>query len=156
MSAELGKKYPCFGDYQCPYCHKKWQSSKAWADYGQQCKSCSTNVRAAKLQKLYVYICLNCQARWNWVYEPQGLKCTKCSSLKLVRPLDRNNYQDRKYIKAHRLRECDGVDSDNHINPNKEHREDLCEKCQKLGRPCRLTVGRNYTSISDPSASRVR
>lgn len=130
MSVELGKRYPCFGDYQCPSCYKKWQSSKAWADYDQQCKSCSTKVMPVQLQKLYVYICTNCHERWNWDYKLQGLRCRKCSSPKLVRPLDRDNYEDRKYIKAYRLREYDAVGSDDHIDPNKEHRQDLCEKCQ--------------------------
>ena len=66
-----------------------------------------------------------------------------------MHPLDRDKRQDREYIKAHRLREHHDVGGDNRINSAKEHREDLCEKCQKLGRPCRLTAGQNYTSISN-------
>jgi hypothetical protein len=30
MSDELGKKYPCFGEFKCPHCNKKWQGSKSW------------------------------------------------------------------------------------------------------------------------------
>ncbi len=144
MATELGKTYPCFGEFQCPRCRKKWQSSKAWADYGQECKSCSIKVMPSELQKLFVYICSYCQAKWNWAYKPRGLKCKRCSSSILVLPLDRENYQDRQYIKAHTLRELNHDDNENHINPNKEHREDLCEKCQKLGRPCHQTAGQDY------------
>jgi DNA-directed RNA polymerase subunit RPC12/RpoP len=149
MSEELGKKYPCFGEFKCPRCHKKWQSSKAWADYGQQCKSCSINVMASQLQKLFVYICSNCKEKWSSNYQAQGQKCKRCSSSKLVRPLDREKYQDRQFIKAHKLQEFDDVGDENHIDPNKEHRQDLCEKCQKLGRPCRQTAGQNYAPMDN-------
>lgn len=155
MSSELGKKYPCFGEFKCPSCHKKWQSSKAWADYGQECKFCATNAMPFKLQRLFVYICSNCKAKWNWAYEPEGKKCRKCSSSVLVRPLDRENYQDRQYIKAHTLQEAGDVGAGNYIDPNKEHRQDLCEKCQKLGRPCRQTAGLNYVTTPIKTTSVV-
>lgn len=153
MPTELGKQYPCFGDYKCPRCHKKWQSSRAWADYGQECKFCATKVMASNLQKLFVYICNNCNARWNWAYEHQGLMCKKCTSSVLVLPLDRDNHRDRKYIRAHKLRDSDDAGNDNHIDLNKEHRRDLCEKCQKLRRPCWQTSGQNY--ITAPTSSFV-
>jgi DNA-directed RNA polymerase subunit RPC12/RpoP len=152
MSTELGKQYSCFGDFKCPRCHKKWKSSKAWADYGQKCKSCATKVMPSELRKLFVYICSNCNAKWIWAYELQGLKCKSCSSSLLVRPLDREKRQDREFIKAHKLRELNDVGNENHIDPNKEHRQDLCEKCIDSGRPCRQTEGQNYISIPKQSS----
>jgi DNA-directed RNA polymerase subunit RPC12/RpoP len=141
MSGELGKKYPCFGEFKCPRCHKIWQSSKAWADYGQQCKFCTTSVIPFNLQRLFVYICGNCKTKWTWAYVAQGLQCRKCSSSTLVRPLDQRNYLDRKFIRAHRLEDLNNVYDENHIDPSKEHRQDLCEKCLILGRPCRESAG---------------
>lgn len=144
MSDELGKKYPCFGEFECPRCYKKWQSSKAWADYGQQCKHCATNVIPSNLQRLFVYICGNCKTKWNWVYVTEGLQCDKCKSSTLVRPLDQRNYQDREFIRAHHLEDLDNVDDENYIDPTKEHQQDLCEKCLRLGRPCRETADQEY------------
>jgi DNA-directed RNA polymerase subunit RPC12/RpoP len=149
MVDELGKKYPCFGEFKCPRCHKKWQSSKAWADYGQQCKHCATNVIPSNLRRLFVYICRNCMAKWKWVYVAEGLQCDKCKSSTLVRPLDQRNYQDREFIRAHRLEDLDNIDDENYIDPTKEHRQDLCEKCLRLGRPCRETAGREYRQRTD-------
>ena len=141
MSAELGKKYPCFGEFKCPRCNKKWQSSKAWADYGQQCKCCANMVNPTNLQKLFVYICQQCSAKWKWVHMAQGLKCNRCSSSKIVYPLDPEKYDDRKFIRAHKLKELDDTDDENYIDPSKPHREDLCERCIRMGRPCRETLG---------------
>ncbi len=149
MSDELGKKYPCFGEFKCPRCHKKWQSSKAWADYGQQCKHCASNVIPSNLQRLFVYICNNCKTKWKWVYVAEGLQCEKCKSSKLVRPLDQRNYQDREFIRAHRLEDLENRDNENYIDPTKEHRQDLCEKCLQLGRPCRETAGQEYKQRAD-------
>ncbi len=149
MSDELGKKYPCFGEFKCPRCHKKWQSSKAWADFGQKCKSCATSVTPFNLQKLFVYICGYCRAKWTWAYAAQGLRCSKCSSPTSVRPLDQRNYQDREFIRAHRLEDLRNVDDENHIDPNKEHRQDLCEKCLILRRPCRESAGQEYVLKSN-------
>lgn len=144
MSDELGKKYPCFGEFKCHRCNKKWQSSKAWADYGQQCKHCAICITPSKLQRLFVYICNNCKTKWKWAYVTEGLQCDKCKSSKLVRPLDQRNYQDREFIRAHRLNSLDDVDNESHIDPNKEHRQDLCEKCQRFGRSCRETADQEY------------
>jgi DNA-directed RNA polymerase subunit RPC12/RpoP len=162
MSEELGKKYPCFGEFICPRCHKNWQSSKAWADYGQQCKSCSTSVNASNLQRLFVYICGSCKTKWKWAYIAEGLRCNECSPSRLVRPLDNKNYLDREFIRAHRLELLNNVGDENHIDPNKEHRQDLCQKCEVLGRPCRETAGQEYAPKPNcthgpkcsPSASR--
>lgn len=101
MSEKLGKKYPCFGEYKCPRCERQWQSARAWADYGQQCQNCAINVNAFNLERLFVYICSRCDARWKWAYIEQGMECRECSSLALIRPLDPKNYQDREYIRAH-------------------------------------------------------
>jgi DNA-directed RNA polymerase subunit RPC12/RpoP len=146
MSEELGKEYPCFGEFKCPRCNKKWQSSRAWADYGQQCKYCSITVNSYNLQRLFLYICGKCNKKWKWGYVEQGLQCRECSSSTLVRPLDQRNYQDREFIRAHKLEELRDIDDENHIDPNKEHRQDLCEKCKRLGRPCRETAGQDCRS----------
>jgi DNA-directed RNA polymerase subunit RPC12/RpoP len=128
MSDELGKKYPCFGEFKCPCCNKKWQSSRAWADDGQECKHCATNVISSNLQRLFVYICHNCMVKWKWVYVAEGLQCDKCKSSTLVRPLDQRNSQDREFIRAHRLEDLDNIDDENYIDPAKEHRQDLCRE----------------------------
>lgn len=147
MVTELGRERPCFGDFKCPRCYKKWQSSRAWADYGQECKSCSTKVKATKLQKLFVYICDKCDAKWNWAYASNGQRCKNCSSSVRVYPLDPENSQDRQYIKAHKLRSVTDVNDENYIDPTREHRQDLCEKCQQLGRACHKTVGQTFSIV---------
>ncbi|CAF1167623.1 unnamed protein product [Adineta ricciae] len=144
MPEELGKNYPCFGEYRCSRCGRKWQSAKAWADYGQQCQNCVIPVNAFNLQRLFVYICDRCNAKWKWAHIEQGMKCRQCSSSRFIRPLDPGKYEDRRYIQAHRLQELSDVEDDeNHIDPSREHRQDLCEKCRRLGRPCRETAGQN-------------
>ena len=150
MSEELGRKYPCFGEFKCPRCRKKWQSSKTWADFGQQCKFCSNVVNPSNLQRLFVYICSHCDTKWKWSYVAQGLQCIRCSSSTLVCPLDQEKYIDRQFIRAHKLKELDNTDEKNYINPNKEHRQDLCEKCIRLGRPCRETAGQELRSEYPP------
>lgn len=142
MPEELGKRYPCFGEFQCPRCRRKWQSAKAWADYGQQCQSCFSTANVFNLQRLFVYICDQCKNEWKWAYDAQGRRCRNCSSSTLVRPMDPRNYADRQYIQAHRRESlCDLEDDEINIDPSREHRQDLCEKCQRLGRPCRETAG---------------
>ncbi|CAF1409082.1 unnamed protein product [Adineta steineri] len=145
MTEELGKKYPCFGEFKCPRCKKKWHSINTWADYGQQCKSCSTTADPYNLQRLYVYICDSCNAKWKWAYVEEGMECIECSSSILAVPLDQRNRTHRKFIRAHRLEMLDFINNENYIDPSKEHRQDLCEKCIILGRPCRETAGYEYT-----------
>ena len=116
-SRELGKRYPCFGEFQCPVCRKKWQSSKAWADYGQQCKDCSINVSAGNLKKLFVYICTNCDAKWNWTYVSEGKRCTRCESTTNALPLNHDCYEDREFIRARRLRHHEDAAEESFIDP---------------------------------------
>ena len=82
-----------------------------------------------------------------WAYVAEGLKCDKCKSSTSVRPLDLTNYQDRKFIRAYHLQDLDKIENDeNYIDLTKDHRKDLCEKCQRLGRPCRKTPNRETPS----------
>ena len=146
MSDKLGKKYPCFGEFKCPRCNRKWQSSKAWADFGQRCKFCSNLVNPSYLQKLFVFICSRCNAQWKEIYVTEGLRCNHCSSSTIIGPLDQEDYTDREFIRAHKLKQLEKTNDDNYIDPNKEHRQDLCEKCIKLCRPCRETAGQALES----------
>ena len=142
MSDELGQKYPCFGEFKCSRCNNKWQSSQTWAEYGQQCKHCAANVIPSNLQKLFLYICDNCKAKWKWNYVTDGLKCDRCKSSIFIRPLDLTNNQDREFIRSYHRQDLDKIDNDeNFIDLTKEHRQDLCEKCRQLGRSCREKTG---------------
>jgi hypothetical protein len=44
------------------------------------------DVIPSNLQRLFVYICDNCKAKWKWAYVTDGLKCDKSKSSTLVRP----------------------------------------------------------------------
>ena len=149
MPQEIGKRHPCFGEFRCPRCYKKWQSSKAWADYGQQCKACSISVPAMNLQKLFVYICKNCDAKWSWTYISEGMRCRSCRSTTNTLPLDRDRFEDRQFIRARGLRELNDADDESFIDPSREHREDLCEKCLQLGRSCYRIEARAQVPTSD-------
>jgi len=37
-------KGKCFGEYRCPNCNKTWSSGNSWANKGQQCEQCLSNV----------------------------------------------------------------------------------------------------------------
>ncbi|CAF1194208.1 unnamed protein product, partial [Didymodactylos carnosus] len=115
-------------------CGRRWQSTHAWANFGQECEHCTSQVKPHNLQKLYVYICNWCDRRWSDRYSSNGLKCHNCGGSDRVLPL---NYDDnREYIHAHRLRHLNDGDWENYIDRSKPHREDLCEKCRMLQAPC--------------------
>jgi hypothetical protein len=131
----LGKSEVCFGEYKCSSCRKQWQSCRAWADFGQKCKRCSIDIKAYHLEKLFKYICKNCQSMWDWKFVEEGLRYQNCNSPTLIKSLDENKPEDLDYIRAHRLKRLENADT-SMINPSKEHRSDLCQKCQALGRCC--------------------
>ena len=133
---ELGELCPCYGEFVCSKCRRRWKSTKAWANYGQNCRNCDTLVHPSKLSKNFVYICLQCQAMWHSAYSALGLKCEDCHLY--VSPRDPDNLQDQRFIEAHKLRI---KNAHNIPNPNGEHDQALCEKCRVLQRPCRNGVG---------------
>ncbi len=134
---ELGKDRPCYGEFECSNCRRRWHSTKTWAGYGQNCKDCDALVHPGKLSKNFVYICLKCQAMWHSSYSASGLKCKKCHLSTLISPLDPDNSQDQKVIEMHKSR---AKNADSIPNPNGEHDEALCEKCRVSGQPCRNTA----------------
>ena len=129
---ELGKFRPCYGEFNCSNCRRRWKSTKAWADYGQNCKNCDTLIRPSKLSKNFVYICLKCQAIWHCSYSTIGLKCDHCHSF--ILPRDPDDSKDQRFIDAYKLRV---KEADNILNPNGVHDQELCEKCRVSGQPCR-------------------
>lgn len=137
MDDELGKARPCYGEFRCPICHRQWKSTKAWADYGQNCQVCDTLVRPVALSKTFVYICTDCPATWQSRYSRSGLPCKNCHSFARIIPLDPDNSDDRITIQAHKRQVGE---SDNVPNPNGKHDEQSCEKCRISGRPCRETA----------------
>lgn len=129
---ELGKSRPCYAEFACSKCGRRWKSTKAWADYGQNCANCDALVRPSKISKNFVYICTKCQAIWHSAYSALGIKCKDCHFN--VSPRDPDNSQDQEFIKAHKLR----IRNVHNIsNPNGEHDTALCEKCRVLQHPCR-------------------
>ncbi len=142
---ELGKFRPCYGDFECSNCRRRWNSTKTWAGYGQNCKNCDELVHPDKLSKNFVYICPNCQAMWHSSYSASGLQCKNCHLSILIPPRDPDNSQDQKFIEMHKLR---AKKTDSIPNPNGEHDTALCEKCRVSGKPCRNTV---RSHISTPT-----
>jgi hypothetical protein len=72
---------------------------------------------------------------WDWKFVEEGLRYQNCNSPTLIKSLDENKPEDLDYIRAHRLKRLENADT-SMINPSKEHRSDLCQKCQALGRCC--------------------
>ncbi len=140
---ELGKSHPCHGEFKCSNCGKKWKSTKAWTDSGQNCKNCNTLVRPTKLSKNFVYICRDCLAMWHSSYSASGLRCRNCRLSVLILPLDPDDSQDHKVIELHKkhAREAGGIPK-----LSGEHDEALCEKCKIEGQPCRNTVDGHTTT----------
>ncbi len=131
----MGKDKVCFGEYKCPSCSKPWQSCRAWADFGQKCKRCSNDIKPYHLEKLFKYICKNCQCIWDWKFVAEGLRCKNCNSPTLIKSLDKDKPEDVSYIRAHRLEALENANT-SRIDSSKEHRSDLCEKCQAMGKCC--------------------
>jgi hypothetical protein len=134
-SRNLGKNTVCFGEYKCPRCRRQWQSCRAWADFGQKCERCSIGIKAYRLEKLFKYICKNCECTWDWRYVEAGLKCMKCDSATLTKSLDGDKLEDLIYIRAHRLETLNNADK-SITDQSREHRSHLCQKCQVMGRCC--------------------
>ena len=42
-----------FGEYKCHHCGRKWTSAYSWANMGQECKACYTNVLPRRQEGLY-------------------------------------------------------------------------------------------------------
>lgn len=134
---DLDENRPCYGEYKCSRCQRKWNSTKAWKDYAQICANCETIVYPAKLSKNFAYICRECTRFWYSKYSATGKKCENCKSNINIFPLDPDDSEDQKIIKAHHV----DVSNENvPKNPNGEHRQDLCLKCKTMGRPCRELI----------------
>ena len=129
---ELGKLRPCYGEFRCSNCGRHWKSTKAWVDYGQNCKNCDTLVRPSKLSKNFVYICLDCPGMWHSSYSTAGSRCNNCDLF--ILPRDPDDLEDQIFIEAYKLRVRE---AGNIPNTNEMHDQELCEKCRVLGQPCR-------------------
>jgi hypothetical protein len=81
----------------------------------------------------------------------EGLKCQNCNSPTLIKSLDKDKLEDLCYINAHRLEALENADT-TMINPSKEHRSDLCKKCQTLGKCC---FGNGALSVAKPVRSGI-
>lgn len=131
---DLGKYLPCYGEFKCSQCKRKWNSTKSWNGYGQKCADCAFVVYPTELSKNFTYICGKCNNFWYWKYSATGKKCRNCESNITISPLDPDDSEDQKIINERRV---DVLNSNIPENPNRDHRQDLCLKCITMGRPCR-------------------
>ncbi|XP_014673499.1 PREDICTED: uncharacterized protein LOC106813789 [Priapulus caudatus] len=130
-------KKRCFGEYKCPKCKRTWMSANSWANMGQECNKCHTNVYPHKQARpkgegltphqdeercFGEYKCPKCKRRWmsgnSWAN--MGQECNKCNI---------NVYPH----KQRPLEKPDGLDVS---DPIKKHPQHLCEKCKSLGYSC--------------------
>ncbi|UJR17480.1 hypothetical protein I4U23_004375 [Adineta vaga] len=130
----LLKTRPQYGNFQCSHCGRRWKSTKAWDNHGQNCKQCNTLVYPTNLSKNFVYICDDCHMMWHSCHSDLGLSCENCNSSVLIHPRDPGDWEDQKCIDRHKSQYKNVL---NAMNPNGTHNESLCQKCRDLGRPCR-------------------
>lgn len=121
--SKLGVDKVCFGIFKCPTCHRDWESTKTWKDFGQKCKNCETFAKPAALEPLHFYMCQpcvkateGCAGVWQFKYCSSGTPCPLCKLL--VMPA--LTYSDPPVA----------------VRTDLDHKEDLCEKCISLGKAC--------------------
>ncbi|CAM4836164.1 unnamed protein product [Rotaria magnacalcarata] len=150
---DLGRGRPCYGEFQCSRCRRRWKSTKTWADCGQICSECDNLVSPTNLKKNFAYICHGCNAFWYSFYSQRRKQCVNCKLYEVSNPLDPDDTNDQNIINSHKK---DHANEPISTNPNGEHKEDLCQKCQATGRPCREAVDSRHKSRFTPDKYKQR
>jgi len=104
-----------YGYYRCSECRRGWESAYTFvadgkAQFGQKCKSC----RSRRYHKAY-----------DWKALQKKCPNTKCNAL-----------SDLKDKTCAECGHCFDDADDTHIDPHKNHIQELCARCWNRAQPC--------------------